>query len=154
MEGRRLKALEIPGYPHGYGNPTPPDSLTRVERILTIEITHTETIDGFEYFVFSNADYAWPPLPDFFWGGKTVRLWDDGFLVFRRNGQDLPLYDFSHPLEDSHHKITISGFDLADFPGDEPGTTGVSRRIKSFSDGINRFSVLHFFIYYPETVLT
>ena len=91
-----LKAMEIPGYPHGRENPIPPDSLTFVERILTIEITHTEMIDGFEYFVFSGPDYAWPPLPDLFWGGKKVRISDEDFLVFRWNGQDLPLYDFSH----------------------------------------------------------
>ena len=74
----------------------PPHSLTEVERVLTIEITHTEVIDGLEYFVFSDADYAWPPLPDLFWGGKKVRLSEEGFLVFRWNGQDVPLYDFSH----------------------------------------------------------
>jgi len=91
-----LKVFEIPGYPHGYENPMPPDSLTLVERILTIEITHTEMIDGFEYFVFSDADYGWPPLPDLFWGGKKVRLSDEGFLVFRWDGQDVPIYDFSY----------------------------------------------------------
>ena len=80
----------IPGYPPGH----PPDSLTFAEKIVTIEITHTEVIDGLEYFVFSDADYAWPPLPDFFWGGKKVRLSDEGFLVFRWNGQELPVYDF------------------------------------------------------------
>lgn len=80
----------IPGYPPGH----PPDSLTFAEKIVTIEITHTEVIDGLEYFVFSGADYAWPPLPDFFWGGKKVRLSDEGFLVFRWNGQDIPVYDF------------------------------------------------------------
>ena len=83
----------IPEYPLGY----PPDSLTSAEKIVTIEITHTEVIDGLEYFVFSDADYAWPPLPDFFWGGKKVRLSDEGFLVFRWNGQELPVYDFGHP---------------------------------------------------------
>ena len=84
--------FDIPGYPPG----SPPDSLRLVEKIVTIEITHTEVIDGFEYFVFSDADYAWPPLPDFFWGGKKVRLSDEGFLVFRWNGQDIPVYDFGH----------------------------------------------------------
>ena len=83
----------IPGYPPG----DPPDSLTRANKIVTIEITHTEVIDGVEYFVFSDADYAWPPLPDFFWGGKKVRLSDEGFLVFHWNGQELPVYDFGHP---------------------------------------------------------
>ena len=95
-----LKPLEIPSYPHGWDNPMPPDSLTTVKRILTIEITHTEMIDGLEYFVFSSDDYAWPPLPEFFWGGKKVRLSAEGFLVFRWNGQDVPLYDFGH-----HHHL-------------------------------------------------
>ena len=64
------------------------------KKVLTVEITHTEVIDGLEYFVFSDADYAWPPVPDFFWGGKKVRLSDEGFLVFRWNGQDRSVYDF------------------------------------------------------------
>lgn len=85
--------FDLPKYPSEY----PPDSLTFVNKIVTIEITHTEVIDGLEYFVFSDADYAWPPLPDFFWGGKKVRLSDEGFLVFHWNGQELPVYDFRHP---------------------------------------------------------
>ena len=84
--------FDIPGYPPG----SPPDSLRFVEKIVTIEITHTEVIDGLEYFVFSDADYAWPPLPDLFWDGKKVRLSDEGFLVFRWNGQDIPAYDFGY----------------------------------------------------------
>lgn len=73
----------------------PPDSLLApVDRILTIEITHTERIDGREYFVFSDADYDWPPLPDFFWAGKKVRWSDEGFLVFHWNGQEVLIYDF------------------------------------------------------------
>ena len=57
-EGLKLFAdIEVPGYPHGKGNALPPDSLLRVDRILTIEITHTERIDGREYFVFSYAEY-------------------------------------------------------------------------------------------------
>ena len=90
-----LKPLEIPGYPHGYGNPTPPDSLTDIRRTLTIEITHTERIDGLEYFVFSGADYAWPPVPPFFWAGKKVRLSDEGILIFRWERRDTPWYDFA-----------------------------------------------------------
>ena len=82
--------FDIPGYPPGH----PPDSLIFAKKIVTIEITHKEVIDGLEYFVFSDADYAWPPLPNFFWGGKKVRLSDEGFLVFRWNGQELPVYDF------------------------------------------------------------
>ena len=89
-----LKPFEIPRYPHGEGNALPPDSLLLVDRILTIEINHTERIDGREYFVFSDADYDWPPLPDFFWAGKKVRLSDEGSLIFRLNGQEVPIYDF------------------------------------------------------------
>ena len=41
-----LKSFEIPGYPHGE-DLIPPDSLIWVEgKVLTIEITHTEVIDG------------------------------------------------------------------------------------------------------------
>ena len=58
-------------------------------------------IDGFEYYVFSDADYAWPPLPELFWGGKKVRLSAEGFLVFRWDGQDVPVYDFKYNLADS-----------------------------------------------------
>ena len=82
--------FDIPGYPLG----EPPDSLTSVVKTVTIEITHTEVIDGLEYFVFSDTEYAWPPLPYFFWGGKKVRLSAEGVLVFRWNGQDIPVYDF------------------------------------------------------------
>ena len=94
--------FDIPGYPPGI----PSDSLLFAEKIVTIEITHTEVIDGLEYFVFSDADYDWPPLPDFFWGGKKVRLSDEGFLVFRWNGQELPVYDFGHPHLGYFHRYT------------------------------------------------
>lgn len=90
--------FEIPGYP--YDNyELPPDSLRWGERELTIEITHTEMIDGLEYFVFSRADYDRPPLPNLFWAGQKVRLSDKGVLLFRWNGQDVPLYDLNpqHP---------------------------------------------------------
>ena len=93
--------FEIPGYP--YDSPEiPPDSLLWVDhRELTIEITHTEMIDGSEYFVFSRADYDWPPLPELFWAGQKVRLSSEGVLLFRWNGQDVPLYDcnLQHPSE-------------------------------------------------------
>ena len=86
--------FEIPGYP--YDNPgIPPDSLRWSKRELTIEITHTEMIDGLEYFVFSHADYDWPPLPKLFWAGQQVRLSDEGVLLFRWDGQDVPLYDLN-----------------------------------------------------------
>ena len=70
--------------------PRHPQHLT----ISPIEITHTEVIDGLEYFVFSEADYAWPPFPSFFFEGKKVRLSDEGILMFRWEGQDIPVYDF------------------------------------------------------------
>ena len=102
----------IPGYPPGH----PPDSLTFAGKTVTIEITHTEVIDGSEYFVFSDADYAWPPLPDFFWGGKKVRLSDEGFLVFRWNGQELPMYDFGGDFHTYTGTLPIgSGATEADF---------------------------------------
>ena len=102
----------IPGYPPRH----PPDSLTFVGKIVTIEITHTEVIDGLEYFVFSDADYAWPPLPDFFWGGKKVRLSDEGVLVFRWNGQELPVYDFGGDFHTYTGTLPIgSGTTEADF---------------------------------------
>ena len=86
--------FEVPG-----GYRYPPDSLLWVERELTIEITHTEMIDGLEYFVFSRADYDWPPVPNLSWADQKVRLSDEGVLLFRWNGQDVPLYDlnFQHP---------------------------------------------------------
>ena len=99
----------IPGYPPG----DPPDSLTRAKKIVTIEITHTEVIDGLEYFVFSDADYAWPPLPDFFWGDKKVRLSDEGFLVFHWNGQELPVYDFGHPSNYAQYRRSRIHFGLS-----------------------------------------
>ena len=90
--------FELPGYPYDDSG-RPPDSLLWVERELTIEITHTEMIDDLEYFVFSQAEYDWPPLPTLFWAGQKVRLSDEGVLLFRWNGQDIPLYDLNlqHP---------------------------------------------------------
>lgn len=89
--------MQIPAYLYNYE--FPPDSLLWVERGLTIEITHTEMIDGLEYFVFSHADYDWPPVPNLFWAGQQVRLSGEGVLLFRWNEQDVPLYDlnFQHP---------------------------------------------------------
>ena len=102
--------FDIPGYPPGI----PPDSLKFIEKVVTIEITHTEVIDGLEYFVFSDADYVWPSLPGFFWGGKKVRLSDEGFLVFRWNGQDIPVYDFG-VTSSPHEYISMlpNGLDTA-----------------------------------------
>ena len=89
--------FEIPGYP--YDNPEFPPDFFIWGRELTIEITHTEMIDGLEYFVFSRADYDGPPLFNLFWAGQKVRLSDEGVLLFRWNEQDVPLYDlnFQHP---------------------------------------------------------
>ena len=102
------KPFEIPGYPHGEGNALPPRSLLFSNRILTIEITHTERIDGQEYFVFSDADYDWPPLREFFWAGKKVRWSDEGFLVFRWVGQEVPIFDFGGLINDSYsYSITL-----------------------------------------------
>ena len=90
--------FEIPGYDNLNDAPR---SLRRVDREFTIEITHTEWIEGFEYFVFSRADYDWPPVPKLFWAGQKVRLSDEGVLLFRWNGEDVPLYNFNpqHPNE-------------------------------------------------------
>ena len=89
-----FKQFEIPGYL--LGESQPPNSLLDPDgATLVVEITHTEWIDGFEYFVFSEVSYDWPPLPSFFWAGQKVRLSEDGVLLFHRNGTDIPLYDFS-----------------------------------------------------------
>ena len=77
-------------YEHVYQN-----DVEYAENIVTIEITHTEVIDGFEYFVFSEADYAWPPFPPLFWGGKKVRLSDEGGLMFSWDEQTLRFFGFS-----------------------------------------------------------
>ena len=103
------KPFEIPGYPHGEGNALPPVSLLwPMNSILTIEITHTERIDGQEYFVFSDAEYDWPPLPEFFWAGKKVRWSDEGFLVFRWVGREVPIFDVGGLINDSYsYSITL-----------------------------------------------
>lgn len=93
-----FKQFEIPGYP--FGESSPPRALTHPDNsTLVVEITHTEWIDGFEYFVFSEAPYNWPPPPVFFWAGEKVRLSEDGILLFRKYGTDVPLYDFSPQRE-------------------------------------------------------
>ena len=99
IEPRAL--FEIPSYlyeNHEY----PPRFLRHIVRELTVEITHTEMIDGLEYFVFSRAEYDWPPVPKLFWAGQKVRLSDEGVLLFRWNGQDVPLYDFNPPLPNKY----------------------------------------------------
>ena len=87
-----FKQFEVPGYPMGESHP--PESLIGLSATLVVEITHTEWIDGLEYFVFSEASYDWPPLPPFFWAGQKVRLSEDGILFFYRNGSHIPLCDF------------------------------------------------------------
>lgn len=129
--------FEIPGYPYDNDYPEhPPYSLLRIEREFTIEITHTEMIDGLEYFVFSHADYDWPPIPNLFWAGQQVRLSDEGVLLFRWNGQDVPLYDLNpqHPS-----RYSISAYPIRE---DVSTKLDISRRIK---DGQIIFDFL-----YPE----
>lgn len=100
-----LAKYEIPGYPYfdeGEDWRIPPDDLTGAYRELTIEITHTERIEGREYFVFSEVDYDWPPVPNLFLAGQKVRFSDEAdgpspppnILLFRWNGQDIPIYAF------------------------------------------------------------
>ena len=100
-----LAKYEIPGYPYYAADEDwrmPPDDLTEAYRKLTIEITHTEKIEGREYFVFSEVDYDWPPVPNLFLAGQKVRFSDEAdgpspppnILLFRWNGQDIPLYAF------------------------------------------------------------
>lgn len=107
-----FKQFEIPGYP--FGESSPPRALTRPDNpTLVVEITHTEWIDGFEYFVFSEAPYDWPPLPVFFWDGQKVRLSEDGILLFRKHGTDVPLYDFSPQPEDIDSAFEYEDIDSA-----------------------------------------
>ena len=62
--------------------------------IVTIEITHTEEIDGHRYFVFSAMPYDWPPVPYFFLAGKKVRFAADGRLMERRAEGETFLFHF------------------------------------------------------------
>ena len=90
--------FEIPGHP--FYPPFvdwPPDDLDSGRRELTIEITHTETIEGHEYFVFSDPPYDWPPVPTLCLAGQKVRFSDEGVLLVRQPEQDIPLYDFTPP---------------------------------------------------------
>ncbi len=99
--GVLLRAIfEIPGYPYFLdaprNSPEPPLYLRNIPEVeLTIEITHTEIIEGHTYFVFSDVDYSWPPVPNLFLAGQKVRFSDEGMLLFRWNGQDIPLYAFN-----------------------------------------------------------
>ena len=98
--------FEIPGYPfypdmqNGFLPDEPgffePEG-TRASGEFTIQITHTEMIEGQEYFVFSDVEYDWPPVPNLFLAGQKVRFSDKGTLLFRWQGQDIPLYAFRDP---------------------------------------------------------
>ena len=104
---------EIPGYPvfvTDFDLP-PEDLLYPDDRELTLEITHTETIEGHEYFVFSEPPYDWPPVPTLCLVGQKVRFSDDGVLLVRQLGQDIPLYDFSQLQLD-----TYTAYDTPAFP--------------------------------------
>ena len=121
-----FKQYEIPGYPLGSQPPPishPPESLTHPQMVeVNVEITHTERINGFEYFVFSPPSYSWPPFPHLFWTEKKVRLSDDGILLVSINGSDIPLYDFRMP------SVKTYGYDLNDTG--QFGPTGGTRWMK------------------------
>ena len=100
-----MRQFELLGYP--MGGVRPPGRLLETpfsdRPTFVVEITHTEWIDGYEYFVFSDAPYDWPPMPVLFWAGHKVRWNDDDVLLVRWNDTDMPLYDFDllHPTADS-----------------------------------------------------
>ena len=91
-------AWEIPGYPltARYEPGSPLFDLLDIERELTLEITHTETIEGHTYFVFSEPP-DWPPVPTLSLVGQKVHFSDEGVLLVRWQEQDIPLYDFAPP---------------------------------------------------------
>ena len=98
-EWTRIRAVwEIPGYPltDRYEPESPLFDLLDTARELTLEITHTETIEGHAYFVFSEP-YDWPPVPAVCLVGQKVRFSDEGVLLVRWQEQDIPLYDFAPP---------------------------------------------------------
>ena len=98
-EWTRIRAAwEIPGYPltDRYEPESPLFDLLYIDRELTLEITHTETIEGHAYFVFSEpAD--WRPVPTLCLAGQKVRFSDEGVLLVRQQEQDISLYDFVPP---------------------------------------------------------
>ena len=109
--------MEIPGYPLSPGladSVKPLDDLRSPgARELTIEITHTETIEGYTYFVFSQPAYDWPPVPTLCLVGQKVRFSDEGVLLIRQPEQDIPLYDFAPPYK----------YEFAQVHGDKDYTT-------------------------------
>ena len=126
-----LRAIfEIPRYPYFLdaprNSPEPPLDLRLIpEGKLTIEITHTEMIEGFDYFVFSDVGYSWPPVPNLFLAGQKVRFSDEGVLLFRWNEQDIPLYAFNPQYPNV--------YSIPEYPmlqdKNEPITLRVSRQI-------------------------
>ena len=134
----------IPGYPPGH----PPDSLTFAGKIVTIEITHTEVIDGLEYFVFSDADYAWPPFPPLFWGGKKVRLSDEGVLMFSWDEETLRFFGLSdEAIAEAALRWDELGIPLYNFgryTGYKLTQARLSRAFFDFSDifGVSRAGVV------------
>lgn len=110
--------LEVPGYPYfpdsfdtdeAWGNRQhPPDSITRIVRRFTIEITHTE---GHTYFVFSDVDYDWPPVPNLFFAGKKVGV--TGYFpsadLYRFSPHHIcPYFIPDYPLlDDRNHRGTL-----------------------------------------------
>ncbi len=133
---------------------SPPDEIDTPDRSLThpdpkqftLEITHTEFIDGFEYFVFNEPPYDWPPLPGFgvvwneqwdpdkglFFAGNKVRLSEDGVLFFRLDGVDVPVFDFRMPSIgwDSNDLGGLFARDLRSGYPDPRGIPGISRQMK------------------------
>lgn len=101
--------MEIPGYPLPPGladSVHPPRDLRAPgPRELTLEITHTETIEGHTYFVFSQPAYDWPPVPTLCLAGQKVRFSDEGILLIRQQEQDIPLYNFAPPYESYEHGV-------------------------------------------------
>ena len=125
---------------------SPPDSLRYAENIVTIEITHTEVIDGLEYFVFSNADYAWPPLPELFWGGKKVRLSDEGVLVFHWDEQILHFFGASdEEIAAAASRWEEQGLPLYDFGRPSDGFGGYTRTRARLSRVFFHFYDFHFY---------
>ena len=105
-EWMSMRAIaELPGYPltARYERESPFFDSLWIDGELTIEITHTETIEGHEYFVFSDPAYDLPPPPLFFFSGQKVRFSDEGVLLFRRQERDIPVYDFSQVHIDKHY---------------------------------------------------
>ena len=104
FEWTRIRAAwEIPGYPltARYEPESPLLDLLDYQRELILEITHTETIEGHAYFVFSEPP-DWPPVPTLCLAAQKVRFSDEGVLLVRRQEQDIPLYDFAPPYTPSN----------------------------------------------------